>query len=407
MHILYIHQYFATPAGQTGTRSYEFARRWVQAGHRVTMLTSAAQLTPRDLGDAPRRLVRRVSIEGIDVLAVDVRYHQTMNQLQRLIAFVRFMILSSWFAMTIRGVDVVYASSTPLSVGVPAIIARWFRRRRFVFEVRDPWPAVPIALGAIRSRWFIALVRALERLIYRNAESVVALSSGMTALVRESAPPSLPIVTIPNCADTEMFRPDVDGSEFRRQWQSGDRVVCVHTGAMGRVNGLDAIVRAGKHFADNPSVQFVLIGEGREKESLERQCESLGLSNVLIRPGVVKEQMPGVLAACDIGLMTVTDVPVLEHNSANKFFDYLSAGKPVLLNYSGWKREVLESAGAGFGCTMGDDEAFVALVEQLAGDEALRRAMGVQARKLADSQFRRDTLAMNALDVLARAAARP
>ncbi len=400
MHILYIHQYFATPLGKTGTRSFEFARRWVAAGHRVTMLTSAAQMTPDDFGNAPRQLVRRVTIEGIDVIAVDVAYDQTMGKVRRLFSFFRFMVYASWFAVTARGVDVIYASSTPLTVGVPAVLARWLRGRRFVFEVRDPWPAVPIALGALKNRLLGGLATSLERLIYRNAETVVALSSGMTALVRDAAPESLRIETIPNCADTELFHPGVDGSAMRNEWRCGDRVVCVHTGAMGRVNGLDVIIRAAKRLENDPTLLFVLIGEGREKESLRNTCEALGVTNVLILPGVPKERMPEVLAAGDIGLMTVTNVPVLEHNSANKFFDYLSAGKPVLLNYGGWQREALENAGAGLGCAMGDDEAFLALIQKLGENRSLRKTMGESARNLAKTQFSRDKLATAALGVI-------
>ncbi len=403
MHILYLHQYFATPAGQTGTRSYEFARRWVAAGHRVTMVTSTTALTDADLGSGKRPLVTRVNIDGIEVVALNVQYCQSMGFGRRLWAFFWFMLLATRFVAVGRGIDIVYATSTPLTIGVPPLIARKLRRRRYVFEVRDLWPAVPIGLGILRHRLVIRLAEYLERAIYANADAIVTFSPGATELVRTIAPEDTPTVTIPNCADTDVFTPDADGATVRRDRGWDGRHVFIHTGAMGKVNGLDVIVRAADHFHEDAEYLFVLIGEGQEKARLMSQRDRLRLTNLQILPGVAKRDLPAILAAADVCLMTVTPVPVLEDNSANKFFDYLSSGKPVVLNYGGWQRRMLESAGAGLGCAMGDDEAFFANLAALHADLARRTAMGHNARKLAVERFNRDLLATKALSVIVEA----
>ncbi len=407
MHILYLHQYFATPNGKTGTRSYEFAKRWVACGHRVTMLTSTAHLTEADIGDKRRGLVTRVKIDGIDVIALGVDYRQTMGFARRAWAFVWFMLLATCFVLVIRGVSIVYATSTPLTVGVPAILGRWIRRRRFVFEVRDPWPAVPVEMGLIRNALLIGLLRWLERLIYRNAEGIVTASPGMTELVRRVADAGSRVITVPNCADTDLFTPEVDGSRVRRELGWDRRVVYLHAGAMGRVNGLDCIVRAADHFRNDAEFLFVLLGEGREKQELMAQRDRLKLTNLQILDGVAKSKLPPVLAAADVCLMTITFVPLLEHNSANKFFDYLSAGRPVILNYGGWQRDVLESAGAGMGCTMGDEKSFFDNLAALKADQPGRLAMGGNARKLAVERYSRDLLAATALEFVAEAERAP
>lgn len=403
MHILYIHQYFATPHGTTGTRSFEFARRWVKEGHRVTVVTSVAQLTPRDLEPASMRLVNRFQVEGIDVVALKLRYHQRYGFLRRVWAFVGFMVLSTIVALRVPRVDVVYATSTPLTVGVPALAGWWLRRRRYVFEVRDVWPAVPIAMGFIRNRLVIWMLRRLERAIYRRARAIVTLSPGMEQDVRRVAPPDTPIVTITNSSDTALFRPDVNGSMVRRQRGWGERVVCVHSGAMGISNGLDIVLRAAQRFEDDSDVHFLLVGDGGEKDRLIRERDRLRLSNLEISDGVSKSELPAIIAAADICLMTVAPIKVLEHNSANKFFDYLSAGKPVLLNYEGWQKEVLDSVGAGLGSRMGDEEAFLTNLAKLRADKSLRESMGRSARTLAESRFSRDRLASEALGVIVSA----
>ncbi len=404
MHVLYIHQYFATPHGSTGTRSYEFARRWVSAGHRVTMLTTTAQLTDRDLAEARGRRVRRFAVDGIEVVALDIPYRQQMGTIARLWAFGRFMASASWRTLTARGVDAVYASSTPLTVAVPALCAWWLRRRPYLFEVRDLWPAVPVGLGVLRNRVLIGLARLLERGAYRGARAVVTLSPSATDIVRRDTPHEKPVIEVPNAADTENFSPEVDGSDMRRRMEWGSAIVFVHPGAMGRVNGLDAVVRAAIRFRDDPRLLFALVGEGREKPRLIEMAAREGLTNLRIHAGVPKHEMPALLAAADVGLMTVMPAPVLEHNSANKFFDYLAAGRPVVLNYGGWMREAVEEAEAGIGCTMGDEEAFFQAIARLARDDALRRSMGQAARRLALGRFNRDDLAARALDVVTAAA---
>lgn len=405
MHILYLHQYFATPRGKTGTRSYEFARRWVQSGHHVTILTRTAQLTDEDFGSTPRRFVSRLHIDGIEIVALNIPYSQGMGTARRLWAFAWFMLSACYFAIRLKDVDILYVTSTPLTVGIPALLAHGLRGRRYVFEVRDLWPLVPIEMGMIRSRITILLLHGLERAIYRRAEAVTTLSPPVAELVRARAPAGKLIENIPNCADLHFFHPDVDGTATRRQREWNGRFVCLHVGAMGQVNGLDLILRAAAHFRHDPDFLFVLLGEGNEKNHLKAQRNALGLRNLQIVDAVPKQELPAIVAAADVCLMSITKVPVLEHNCANKLFDYLSAGKPVVLNYAGWQRDVLESAEAGCGCSLGDEQAFFAHLAALKVDVNRRTRMGLHARQLAVNYFDRDALAAKLLEVILKAAA--
>jgi glycosyltransferase involved in cell wall biosynthesis len=407
MHILYIHQYFATPSGSTGTRSYEFAKRWVQAGHRVTVLTTPAQLTARDLSANGRsEFIRRGSIDGIDVLVVNVAYRQTMRIGRRVLSFLGFMAAACWLAVCLPGIDVVFATSTPLTVGVPAVLARWIRGRPFVFEVRDLWPAIPIEMGILRSKALIRAARALESLIYRQAQAIVTLSPGAENVIRGAIPKDKKVVTIPNAADTDLFRPDVDGTAARQRlgWQG--HFVCIHAGAMGPVNGLDLVIRAAQRLREDRNFLFVFVGEGSEKDRLRTMAGGLGLRNVQFLGRLPKHDLPMILAAADLCLMTISPVPILEHNCANKLFDYLSAGRPVLLNYGGWQRDLLEKAQAGTGCRLGDEDEFVDKLVQLRANAARFWEMPRNARRLAAVRFNRDDLAAQALTVI-QTACRP
>lgn len=397
MHILYIHQHFATPTGSTGTRSYEFARRWVKAGHQVTLIAGHY-----DIGglQAARALYKKQNIEGINVIIVGTKYSNKQSYLRRVTSFLSFCLLSIYAGLRIKGVDVIYASSTPLTVGIPAMVIKWVKHIPFVFEVRDQWPEIPIELGVITNRFLIKILLWLEKTIYKNCSSIVALSSGQADGIRAVLTEEKPITVIPNSCDTDVFRPDIDGSAIRQRMSWGDKLVLLHTGAMGKVNGLDFIIDAAERLKDHSDIVFVLIGDGNQKPFLESRVKELGLRNVEILPSVPKQQLPKILAAADIALVVIANYLIIEHNCANKFFDGLSAGKPVLLNYSGWQKKILEENKAGIGCDLCNLEQFVEKVLYLNSHRHQVEQMGQNARQVAVENFNRDDLAKQALELI-------
>jgi len=406
MHILYIHQHFATPAGSTGTRSYEFARRWVRAGHKVTLIAGHYDIGGLQVSGA---LYRKQNIEGINVIIVGSKYSNKQSYLRRITSFLSFCLLSIYAGLRTKGVDVIYASSTPLTVGIPVMVIKWLKHIPFVFEVRDQWPEIPIELGIITNRFLIKILLWLEKTIYRNCSSLIALSPGQADGIRKVLTPDSrnrelteekPITVIPNSCDIDMFRPDINGSTIRQKRDWGDKLVLLHTGAMGKVNGLDFVINAAERLKEHSDIMFVLIGDGNQKPFLESRVKKLGLTNVQILPSVPKQQLPEILAAADIALVVIANYPIIEHNCANKFFDSLSAGKPVLLNYSGWQRKILESNKAGFGCTLCNLDEFVQKVLYLNSHRKQVEQMGQNARQVATKEFNRDNLAKKALDVI-------
>jgi len=400
MNIVYIHQYFATPKGSTSTRSYEFARRWVKAGHNVVMLTTVAQLAKQNLQNSTGRFIRQISIDGIDVKAVNLPYNQKMGFIRRCLSFVGFVLTASIYLLFVKRPDVIYATSTPLTVGVPALVAKCFKRIPFVFEVRDQWPEIPIELGIIKNKLLIKILLWLEKTIYRNSSAVVALSPGMAEAVRDVTGNSKPITIVPNCSDLDVFRPDIDGSRLRQDRGWNDKFVLLHFGAMGRANGLDFVVNLAEKLVSNKNIHFVLVGDGSEKQKLKDRIAKTGLANIEIVDSVPKAELPYLVAAANISMIIFANYSILEHNSANKFFDSLSAGKPVLLNYSGWQRKILEENEAGFGCQLCNLDQFVANVIKLYNDREFIKEMSRNARKLAENKFSRDMLAERVLKTL-------
>jgi glycosyltransferase involved in cell wall biosynthesis len=397
MHILYIHQHFATPKGSTGTRSYEFARRWVKAGHKVTLISGYY-----DIGGLPesRKLYRRLDIEGVNVIIAGTRYSNKQSYFRRMVSFVSFCLLSIYAGLRTKNVDVIYVTSTPLTVGIPAIILKWLKHVPFVFEVRDQWPEIPIELGIIKNRIMKKILLWLEKTIYKQSSAVVALSPGMAEGVKNALTMEKPIEVIPNSCDIDIFNPDTDGSALRQKYGWSDKLILLHFGAMGKANGLDFVVDVAEQLKSHPEIHFVLAGDGSRKKILTARIESLGLENIEILDSRPKVELAKLVAACDVAMVIFANFPILENNSANKFFGSLSAGKPVLLNYSGWQRKILEENHAGFGCDLYDISQFVEIVSYLNSHRGLLQQMGQNARRIAKEYFDRDKLAKQALTLL-------
>lgn len=402
MRILYLHQHFVAPSGTSGGRSYEFGRRLAARGHRVTLITGAYENSGLPLRGERRAVM---DVDGIEVRVLGVPYGQRMSARRRLVAFASFMLAAGRESLRVRDVDVVFATSTPLTIALPGMLAARWHRCPFVFEVRDLWPAAPIELGVLRNPVIIALARWLERTAYRRAAHVVALSPGMKEGIVATGVPPAKVTVIPNASDVELFRvhPAV-GQAFRAQHgELGQRPWMVYAGAFGRVNGVEWAVRLAEQVARlAPEVAFVLVGSGREQERIEALARGLGLLNrsVFFHAPLPRVELPRALSAATVLSSFAQDLPVMRTNSANKFFDAFAAGKPVVINYGGWQAELLERTGAGLVLDPGDVAGSAQrLVSAIRDPEWLRQA-GEAAARLGDAGFNRGRLARELEGVL-------
>jgi glycosyltransferase involved in cell wall biosynthesis len=275
------------------------------------------------------------------------------------------------------------------------------KRVPFVFEIRDLWPAVPVALGALRSPPAIKSAEWLERRLYDGAKRIVVLSEGSRDELERRGIPDEKLVFIPNASDLEVFRPDMADESFRARHGLEGRFVALYAGAMGRANGLDQLVDAAatlRRLGDD-RVMIVALGDGGERPRLEERIAELGLDNLRFLPAVPKDELAGIVGAADVTLTIFAPHPILETNSPNKFFDSLAAGKPVVVNLDGWLRRLVEEHEAGVWVPAGNAEALAGALSVLSANPERVDRMGRNARALAEREFGRDEMA----DRLARA----
>lgn len=405
MRILYIHQYFAVPESNAGTRSYEMARRLVKAGHEVTMVTSSAFLPE---GWVSGNGWHRKTVAGIKLEALHLPYSNETPFLKRIAVFILFALRATLKARAIR-CDVVFATSTPLTVALPGAFSAWKNKVPMVFEVRDLWPELPIAVGAIKNPVIMAMARKLESWAYKNARHVVALSPGMAKRVAACGCPDNNITVIPNACDPELFEvPAERGLRFReRHSWLGDKPLVIYAGTLGMINGVGYMVRLARSMLQiNEEVRFVVVGKGMEHEKVKTLAMSTGVldKNFFLLPPVSKNEMPEVLSAADMALSLFLPIKSMWHNSANKFFDALAAQTPVAINYQGWQARVIESSGAGLVLNPESPREAALSINNALQDKAWIATAKAAAKRLSAGEFNRDALAKKLERVLLEAA---
>ncbi|MGA4604083.1 glycosyltransferase family 4 protein [Pseudoalteromonas maricaloris] len=393
MKVLYFHQHFSTPKGATGIRSYEMASRLVKHGHQVTMVCGSYGGGETGLTGDFKAGRREGRVDGIDIIEFDLAYSNSDGFIKRTSTFLIFALKSIGIALTHK-YDVVFATTTPLTAGIPGILARWIRRKTFVFEVRDLWPEIPKEMGVIKNPAVLAAMSVLEWCSYRSANRAIGLSPGIVnGIVRQGVPPTK-VALVPNGCDLDIFSKAVN--PWRPSGVEDNDLMAVFTGTHGMANGLDAAIDAAIELRkrNRSDIKLVLVGQGKLKASLQERVEREKLKNVIFHPPVNKVKLAGLMRSADIGMQLLANVPAFYYGtSPNKFFDYISAGLPVLNNYPGWLADMITSENCGYTIAPNDVGAFADALEHAADNREELPKMGQNALSLAKKKFDRNNLA--------------
>ncbi|RMI27240.1 glycosyltransferase WbuB [Pseudoroseomonas wenyumeiae] len=394
MRILYLHQHYSGPAGATATRSHAMARALLAAGHQVTIACGQYAGAVTGLDGAMRQGRREGVVQGIRLVefAIPCGNHQGFSG--RTLAFGRFAAAAARLALA-EPWDLVIASSTPLTVVVPALLARRLRGTPFVYEIRDPWPELPRAMGAAPPL-ALAAMEPLASAACRQAAGVVALSEGMaeTALARGADPARVAVV--PNGCDLDLFGPQV--APWRPEGVAPWEVLAVYAGAHGRANGLDQLLDAAEilQFRGEHRIRLLLVGEGGEKPRLRQAAAERGLNNLSFLDSLPKRRLAALLSGAQVGLQCLAPVPEFaEWTAPNKLMDYLAAGLPVVANLPGRAARLL--AGGPQACGLptppGDAAALADALVWMADNPHRRAEMGLAGRAQAVRRWDRRLLA--------------
>ncbi len=380
MHILLIHQAFAALDEPGGTRHHEIAQYLTSRGHRVTIIASpVSYLTGKSQSGRIPWVERQSSEPGITLLRAYTFPALHRSFVHRVFSFLSFMISSFFIGLKVNDIDLIWGTSPPIFQSLTAWALARLKQVPFLLEIRDLWPAFAIAVGVLRQPTLVHASEWLEHFLYRNADRVVVNSPGFIDHVRAGGAKRVELV--PNGADPRMFDPQARGNNF---WQSqglNDRFIALYAGAHGMSNDLGIVLSAAEMVQERSDIMFVLIGDGKEKPALQAQAKELGITNLLFVPPAPKKDMPDILAAADACIAILKPIPLYATVYPNKVFDYMAAGRPVVLAMEGVIREVIESAGAGVAIPPGDPTALANAVCYLADHSPEGLEMGLKGHE--------------------------
>jgi glycosyltransferase involved in cell wall biosynthesis len=387
MKILYFHQHFSTPNGSTGTRSYEFSKALIRAGHEVTVICGSYWIADSGLSSNFINGKRIGIVEGIRVIELELPYSNSDGLLKRTLLFLKYSFSGIQIALK-SDYDLLFSTSTPLTAGIPGIIAKYLRNKPFVFEVRDLWPELPRAMGVISNPFVLTLLSMLETISYKSADRCVALAPGIAEGIKKKYRDK-EVIVIPNGSDE--LNPSIKNIK-----KVTANFVAVFTGAHGRANGLGAVLDVAALLLayGQKNIEIQLIGDGGLKQSLIKRAQSDALTNIKFIDPMPKVDLFKYLAEnANVGLMILDNIPEFYRGtSPNKFFDYIALGLPVLNNYPGWIAEIIRSENCGAVVAPGSAEEFAQTLLYFRDNPEILEVMSTSSKRLSITQFNRKNL---------------
>jgi glycosyltransferase involved in cell wall biosynthesis len=386
MKIIYLHQYYNTLNYSGSTRSFEFSKKLIEMGHEVVVVTSFRETFKNNIWF-------QTNDSQINIHWLPLQYSNRFTFLKRLKIFLLFA-WKSYFKIKKIEADIIFASSTPLTIAIPAIFAAYKKNIPMIFEVRDLWPDIPIAMKILKNPILIFFSKLLEMWAYKYSNAIITLSPEMKDGIVKKKVDKKKIAIIPNSSDIEMFKSDeklAKNFRYKRPWLK-NRPLLVYTGAFGQVNDLSYLIRLSEELIKcNSQIKILLLGDGFEKEKLIATAKKSNVykKNIFFENPVPKKDIPAIYSAANIISNIVVDVRENWANSANKFFDGLAAGKPIFLNHGGWMQDLVLKYGCGL-CAYGKNIEEVAKELDLAiNNKTWLKSSGEASKNLAKIYFDR------------------
>lgn len=391
MRITYFYQYFSTSEGAWGTRAYEFAKEWVRQGHEITVVTSV--YAKSDL--KAKRLVSEQVVEGIRVKVINVLIDNRQSAIKRMWTFFLYAMLSSWFALTLKA-DVVIASSGPITVGIPGLMARWFRRRKLVFEARDLWPEGAVKMGVINNKTLIKLAYWFEKICYKNSSAIIGLSPGIQQDIQLRFPDAN-VYSVTNAANISLFTTPQPYTGVLQP-----RSYALYFGNIGQVNHSEYLLDAASLLLKNKrdDINILFIGEGQLKALLKKRVADEGIYNVTFLDLMPKSALVGYIQNTLASVIPLKPIPVFDTSSPNKLFESMAAGVPVIQTTQGWIKKFIETHSVGFTVNGNEPQQLANILITLKDNPELARETGARGAAVAAKFFDKDYLADQMLKIL-------
>lgn len=403
MHILFICDNFPPEMGAGAARTFEHTRRWVAAGHRVTVICAVPNFPEGKLFDGWTNRFQRDSIAGVEILRVWTYMAPNAGFFRRTLDQASFMISAIVGAFALPRPDVVVATSPHLLQTLAGYVVSRFKRRPFVFELRDLWPDSIVAVGAMRESLLIRFLRKLEYFMYRRAATIVSVTHSFKQVLTSNGIAPERIAVVPNGTDLDMYQPGQRPRELESRYGFEGKFVAAYVGTVGMAHGLGTLLDVAQRLRERDDIRFMVVGAGATKDELVEEARRRGLTNVVFTGAVPKSEVAAHWRLSDVALVLLRNLPLFDQVIPSKMFEAMGVGRPIILGVRGESRAILERARAGIGIAPENADELARAILYMFEHGEERRAMGEAGRHFVETHYDRDVLARRMLEELERA----
>jgi len=401
MRVLFLTDNFPPETNAPASRTYEHAKRWVAAGHRVTVVTGAPNFpSGRVYAGYRNALWQRETMDGIDVVRVWTYITANEGFVRRTLDYMSFMVSAVAASLFLVRPDVIVATSPQFFTPCAAWVVSLLRRRPFVFELRDLWPDSIVAVGAMRETRLIGWLRKLEYFLYRRAARIVSVTESFKRVLSANGIDGEKIAVVPNGVDLEAYVPGARPVELATRLGVESKFVAAYVGTVGMAHGIGTLLDAARTLREREDIAFVVVGTGAEQAALAEKSQREGLTNVIFVGAVSKAEVRDHWRLCNAAVVLLRDAPLFRHVIPSKMFEAMGMERPIILGVRGESERILLDSGAGVTIPPEDARALARAVVELAGDRDRCIALGAKGRRFAAERFNRDALAMRMLEEL-------
>ena len=406
MRILFLSDNFPPETNAPATRTFEHTRRWVRAGAKVTVVTTQPNFPAGKLFPGYRnRLFQREWLDGVEVIRVWSYITANEGVTRRTLDYLSFMVTGFLASLFLPRPNVILSTSPQFFTACAAYVLSLFKRRPFVFELRDLWPDSILAVGAMKESAAIRAMKRLEYFLYCKAARIVSVTNSFRQVLSGNGVPADKIAVVRNGTDLAGFTAGPKPEHLLVKHGLHGKFVAAYIGTLGMAHGLGTVLDAAERMKSNPDIAFLLVGDGADRAALEQEARNRGLDNVIFAGSVGKNEVVKYWRLADVALVLLRDRPVFRHVLPSKMFEAMATERPIVLGVLGESAELLQAAGAGVVIHPESEEALAQAVETLAVDPEGANEMGRKGRRLVETEFDRDKLAAQMLEELRSVAA--
>ena len=413
MRLVFLTHYYPPEGNAPATRVGALARRWVEAGHHVTVFTGVPNVPDGVVYPGYRNCLwpQKSKIEGVHVIRVGTFIAPNKGSARRILNYLSFMISAFVSLLFVRRPDILIATSPQFFCGWAGVLGKWWfrcsrpwcRTPKFVLEIRDIWPESIGSVDAIGNKRVLSILEWLELRMYAAANHIVTVGQGYRERLLERGVPEKKISIAMNGVDRDLLETsEPDPSALRRELGLEGKFICSYIGTIGMASGLDVFLRAARLLRDQGEdrIRLLAVGDGAVREELEERAAIENLNSVIFTGRRPKEDMPVFLAATDVCFVHLRKTPLFQTVMPSKIFEAFGMRRPILIGVEGEARKLVDASGGGWAMPPEDEKSLVSALLKALDDRNDCEIKGERGRNYVVTHFDRDQLAKDYLDIL-------